>query len=373
MGPTSRRKRCWVSPTEWVARGEPRRGVRNPPEFHPPTIILLRNHAPIENLGTAVQRSLGIGWFASRLAPARAGRSYQRGGQMEPRTERLLLILADISGYTKFMLASQMALVHGQQVITALIEAILNEVSIPLEVKEIEGDAVFLYSVRPRDDEAWEEVSAEVGRKLLRFFEVFSAVLVAESESSLCHCAVCRHLKDLKLKIIVHSGEALLHNIGDFAEVSGVDVILVHRLLKNSVDSDEYILMTEPAHRDLRFPTELTVHKSSEEYEGFGSIPTLVHFPNGAFEESRQAFLSGDTGQILATTLGGGLRDVKGQFKALFRGDQLASLRKLPLDQRGLGRSILAGLMLLVMTPIQLLVFPPLASARALIRRRRAR
>jgi hypothetical protein len=29
--------------------------------------------------------------------------------------------------------------------------------------------------------------------------------------------------------------------------------------------------------------------------------------------------------------------------------------------------------MLLVMTPIQLLVFPPLASARALIRRRRAR
>lgn len=96
---------------------------------------------------------------------------------MEPRTERLLLILADISGYTKFMLASQVALIHGQQVITALIEAILAEVEIPLEVKEIEGDAVFLYSVRPLDDEAWQEVNAEVGRKLLRFFEVFSAVL----------------------------------------------------------------------------------------------------------------------------------------------------------------------------------------------------
>jgi hypothetical protein len=87
---------------------------------------------------------------------------------MEPRTERLLLILADISGYTKFMLASQVALIHGQQVITALIEAILAEVAIPLEVKEVEGDAVFLYSVRPRDDAAWQEVSAVIRRRRRR-------------------------------------------------------------------------------------------------------------------------------------------------------------------------------------------------------------
>ena len=292
---------------------------------------------------------------------------------MEPRTERLLLILADISGYTKFMLASQVALIHGQQVITALIEAILAEVAIPLEVKEIEGDAVFLYSVRPRDDEAWQEVSAEVGRKLLRFFEAFSAVLVAESESTLCPCAVCKHMHELKLKIIVHSGEALFHSIGDFADVSGVDVILVHRLLKNSIDADEYILMTEPAYRDLRFPSKLEVHESSEEYEGFGSIDTFVHFPDGAFEESRRTFFSGDTGQILATTLGGGLREIQGQFKALLRGEQLAAFRHLPMSERGPPRRILTGLMLLLLTPIQLLLFPPLASVRAVIRRRRQR
>jgi class 3 adenylate cyclase len=292
---------------------------------------------------------------------------------MEPRTERLLLILADISGYTKFMLASQVALIHGQQVITALIEAILAEVAIPLEVKEIEGDAVFLYSVRPRDDEAWQKVSAEVGEKLLRFFEAFSAVLVAESESTLCPCAICKHMHELKLKIIVHSGEALLHTIGDFAEVSGVDVILAHRLLKNSVDADEYILMTEPAYRDLRFPSELEVCKSSETYEGFGSIATFVHFPGGAFEKSRESFFSGDTGQMLATTLGGGLREVQGQFKTLLQGKQLAALRHLPMDERGPVRNILAGLLLLFMTPIQLLLFPPLASIRAVIRRRRRR
>jgi hypothetical protein len=216
-------------------------------------------------------------------------------------------------------------------------------------------------------------VSAEVGRKLLRFFEAFSAVLVAESESTLCPCAVCQHMHELKLKVIVHSGEALFHSIGDFADVSGVDVILVHRLLKNSIGADEYILMTEPAYRDLRFPSELEVHESSEEYEGFGSIATYVHFPAGAFEESRQTFFSGDTGQILATTLGGGLREVQGQFKALWRGEQLAAFRHLPMGGRGPARSILAGLMLLLLTPIQLLLFPPLASVRAVIRRRRRR
>ncbi len=131
--------------------------------------------------------------------------------------------------------------------------------------------------------------------------------------------------------------------------------------------------MTEPAYRDLRFPFELEVHKSSEEYEGFGSIATFVQLPGGAFEKSRRAFLSRNTGQILATTLGGGLREVRGQFKTLLRGERLAAFRHLPLDERGLVRSILAGLQLLVMTPIQLLLFPLLASVRAVIRRRRRR
>jgi hypothetical protein len=288
---------------------------------------------------------------------------------MEPRTENLLLIIADISGYTKFMLASRVAMVHGQQVITALIESILAEVEIPLAVKEIEGDAVFLYSVRPNDDVAWQDVCAEVGRKLLRFFEAFSAVLVAESESTLCRCEVCRHLGDLKLKIVVHSGEALFHSIGEFADVSGVDVILAHRLLKNSVNSDEYILMTESAHRELRFPTELDVQRSSEHYEGFGRITTFVHVPADPFGRLRREFLTGDVRRLLGTTLSGGLREVKGQLETLANGDKLATFRHLRDEGRAAGRSRLTALPLLLMTPVQLLLFPPLSSLRALMRR----
>lgn len=273
---------------------------------------------------------------------------------MEPRTAHTLLILADISGYTRFMLASRLSMVHGQQVITALIESILAEVEMPLEVQEIEGDAVFLYAVHPGDEAGWNAVCEQVGRKLLRLFESFTAALVAESESTVCRCEVCHNLHQLKLKIVVHSGEALFHQIDRFADLSGVDVILAHRLLKNSVDSDEYILMTEPAWGELRFDRELQVTQGHESYEGFGSVPIRVHRLDGSWEQSRQDFLNGPVDQVLRTTLSGGFREVVGQFTALVRHGPAGAVW-----------------ILLLMTPIQLLVSPLFTSIRALTRRRR--
>jgi hypothetical protein len=43
----------------------------------------------------------------------------------------LVIILADISGYTRFMLETQTSAVHGQLVINGLIEALLEQVDIP--------------------------------------------------------------------------------------------------------------------------------------------------------------------------------------------------------------------------------------------------
>src|SRR5262245_42056563 len=88
---------------------------------------------------------------------------------------QLVIILADISGYTRFMLENQTAAVHGQMVINGLIEALLKQVDIPLTLQEIEGDAVFLYAVHPGSDASWREVVEEVSRKLDRFFRAFIA------------------------------------------------------------------------------------------------------------------------------------------------------------------------------------------------------
>jgi hypothetical protein len=200
------------------------------------------------------------------------------------------MILADISGYTKFMVENQLSAVHGQQCITFLIETILREVDIPLELQAIEGDAVFLYAAHPGDDQGWRDVLAQVRTKLVRFFEAFLEAMVTAAESTQCACAICKHADHLKLKVIVHTGRAVFHTIGGSPQLAGTDVILAHRLLKNSVPSDEYLLMTESAYRDLGREMNREFLQGEEDYAGFDHpIRTYAHFMGNDRERALDA------------------------------------------------------------------------------------
>jgi hypothetical protein len=165
---------------------------------------------------------------------------------------------------------------HGQLVINRLIESILKHVDIPLTLQEIEGDAVFLYAAHPGSDEAWCTVVEEVSRKLAAFFGGFVAEAGIMMESTPCLCAACRNVDQLGLKIIVRSGEAVFHQIAGRPQVSGSDVILAHRLLKNSLASNEYLLLTEAAYAAMsaHLPGRFDPHQ--ETYEGFGTVQLRV-------------------------------------------------------------------------------------------------
>ena len=207
---------------------------------------------------------------------------------MDAREQRVVLILADISGYTKFMVANQTAAVHGQVIITLLIETILAEVDIPLTLHEIEGDAVFLSAAHPGEEEAWREVLAQVRSKLARFFEVFLAAIVRAAETTPCDCPSCGNVDKLKLKIIVHSGRAVFHTIAGLSQVSGTDVIIAHRLLKNSVPSGEYLLMTDSAYQDLGRDMGLDFQLGEEICEGIDRTHLGAHHGGGEGEGSRR-------------------------------------------------------------------------------------
>ena len=209
---------------------------------------------------------------------------------MEPRERRLVIILADLSGYTKFMLGNQLAAVHGQQLITALLESILRQIKIPLVLQEIEGDAVFLYAAHPDSEEGWQAALSEIRFKLERFFSAFLEELVSRAESTLCECPVCKHLDSLKLKIVVHSGVAVFHEIAGRPQVSGVDVIATHRLLKNSVPSDEYLLMSEPAYELLGSGMAGTFDGGQETYESLHPVATYVRLMGENREKAREMY-----------------------------------------------------------------------------------
>jgi hypothetical protein len=203
--------------------------------------------------------------------------------------DELVIILADISGYTRFMLENRTSAVHGQLCINSLIEAILEQVDIPLTLQEIEGDAVFLYARSPGSEADWQRVLQEVGQKLTNFFDAFIARAGLTVESTPCGCAICRNADLLGLKVVVHAGEAVFHEVVGRPQVSGPDVILAHRLLKNSVPSNEYLLLTEPAFELLgaQLPGDFEAHE--ETYEGFDRVPVRVRSLEQDFLAARDA------------------------------------------------------------------------------------
>jgi hypothetical protein len=193
--------------------------------------------------------------------------------------DQAVLMIADIGGYTRFMVDTRLAVEHSHEIITQLIRALIAQIEFPLKLAKLEGDAVFLYAKKSGDLDAWNEARKSIGAKLLQFFTVFHGKLKELGGHETCDCGACCHIDALRLKIIAHSGKAVFYRIEQFDELSGGDVILAHRLLKNSVPLREYILMTEPAYADIAFPLQLPVREGSEQYEHLGRIKTLYCEP----------------------------------------------------------------------------------------------
>jgi hypothetical protein len=78
-----------------------------------------------------------------------------------PTEAEFLLLIADISGYTRFMMTNHTARVHAHGVISDLIAAVLKQVQLPLEVNKLEGDAIFL--VAAKQDDGWIELGTTNG------------------------------------------------------------------------------------------------------------------------------------------------------------------------------------------------------------------
>ena len=151
------------------------------------------------------------------------------------------------------------------------------------------GKTVFLYAADPGSDEGWKSTLEEVSQKLDRFFEAFIARTGAVIESTPCPCAICRNSNQLGLKIIVHVGEAVFHEIAGRSQVSGPDVILAHRLLKNSIEGNEYLLLSDAAFEQMGEHLAGPFDSHEESYEGFGRVPVRVRSLEEAFLAARDA------------------------------------------------------------------------------------
>jgi hypothetical protein len=158
--------------------------------------------------------------------------------QFEKESENnALIFIPDISGFTKFV--NETEIKHSQHIIQELLEVIIGANRIQLSVSEIEGDAILFY--RSGNPPKPKELADQTKRMFIDFHHHLQTI----ERDRVCQCGACRTAIKLTLKFLVHYGEIRLTQIQNHTKLMGKDVILAHRLLKNNVDSDEYILLTE--------------------------------------------------------------------------------------------------------------------------------
>jgi hypothetical protein len=177
------------------------------------------------------------------------------------------ILIPDISGFTEFMSTTE--LTHSSHAINMLIDAMLAAVDEDYEVSEIEGDAVLLIKKGPAPSKK------EVINTCLKIFNAFHFKRKLMQQLSVCPCGACQAIINLSVKFVAHYGPLAEIRVGRFVKQSGVDMIVAHRLLKNSIGSDEYLLMTEKlltSADDSSETMELHWNTAWEEYQSIGKI-----------------------------------------------------------------------------------------------------
>jgi len=190
-------------------------------------------------------------------------------------TQQGFLIISDITGYSKYVNESELE--HARDSLTALLNILIQHTQSPLVLSKLEGDAVFSYAPAG---------GFLQGQTLLDMIEStyasFRKALELMVINTTCTCNACRNLPNLDLKFFVHFGSYLTQKLGNFTELVGNDVNLVHRLAKNHIKDETgfkaYAAFTKSVMEALgieEFQNSLTPHR--ETFADVGEVQMYVH------------------------------------------------------------------------------------------------
>jgi hypothetical protein len=191
---------------------------------------------------------------------------------MESKILNGYLLLADLSGYTKFMASTELE--HAKEILLELISVVTKNLKSIFTISEIEGDAVFAYA---------SENKISRGETLIELIESTYYNFVFQKQVMLdrttCTCRACKEIASLDLKFINHFGSYALQDYYGVQKPLGSEVNLIHRLLKNSAKEttgiQSYSLFTKQVFNRLGMPQDIfKLH--SEFYEHFGETDVFV-------------------------------------------------------------------------------------------------
>lgn len=185
-------------------------------------------------------------------------------------SDQSFLFIPDITGFTEFVNATEIQ--HGQHIISELLEIIIDSNQLGLQVSEVEGDAVLFYAHKkiPTPEELLEQT------KIL--FINFHYHLKKYESERICQCGACVTTSSLSLKMVAHAGEIGFTSIKNTEKPYGANMVLIHKLLKNDVNLNEYLLISNklikhwqtPFNRS--FPEWAAPTEGETNYEKLGKV-----------------------------------------------------------------------------------------------------
>ena len=190
-------------------------------------------------------------------------------------SKRGTLVFTDISGYTRFTRMHFTSLLHAEEIISELLEAVIHATEFPLQVGQLEGDAVLLFAeVGPGDEvRAARAALAQMDRLFMAFYTRERALISCDAG---CLCDACTEIGQLRLKAVLHFGEFRLEQIGGTQTLTGEDVKLLRALIKSPIPESEYILLSEDFHT---YSGKLEGRSPDQRIPIFPQGEALVYFP----------------------------------------------------------------------------------------------
>jgi uncharacterized protein YndB with AHSA1/START domain len=202
--------------------------------------------------------------------------------------EEGFLVIADITGYTSYLSGSELE--HAQDSLRTLLQLLIQHTQPPLTISRLEGDAVISYASKGSFIQAQSLIE-----RLENTYVAFRQTQQRMRLNTTCTCMACKNIPNLDLKFMVHYGEFMLQDLGQYTELIGNDVNLIHRLLKNQISEQTklkaYAAFTQPAIDALTVPEfkdTLLTHTEMDPHEGEISLRIQDLLPVWERERERQ-------------------------------------------------------------------------------------
>jgi hypothetical protein len=166
-------------------------------------------------------------------------------------------------------------LMHAQDVVADLLETIVGAIEPVFKLSKLEGDAAFAYADSSSISPTMVMDTVETA------YFAFQKRLRDVTHSTTCECNACVRIPNLDLKFFIHDGEYVVRHIARSEELTGPDVILLHRLSKGTsgevIGKPAYAVYTASTLEAMAMdPTILGFVPNTETYEDVGDIPVWV-------------------------------------------------------------------------------------------------